>query len=186
MHRFCLFFVSTALLWTPLTAWASPTWAIFDSQRAMESTKHFKEAKAAFDKEFESRKKRFEAAQEELKTKLESLQAKKAVAATGVFDEEEKALQQQGMELQQLYMKSQRELQLFDEKLKAQLFRRLEVVVKQYADTSEVTFVIDASKVLFRKKELDVTDRVLKLYEKAFGDKPIDVEMVKATDRRGG
>lgn len=157
---------------------AETTWAVFDSQRAMEATKHFKDAKAALEKEVTARKSEIEAEQMELKADLMRLEAQKAVSPEGSQAEREAQLRQRGLKLQQKAIQNQRELQAYDQKLKGQLFRRLEVAVKIVANEGDYTFVVEASKVLYRRPKIDITDRVVEVYRERFGKKPLDLDMV--------
>lgn len=174
-----------ALVAAPLTASAEDgDWAVFDSQKAMESTSHFQAAKSALEKEVKARESKFEAQQAELKKEVEALEAQKAVASKSALAEKEQALVEKEQALRQLFYRSQQELSMFDQKLKQQLFMRLEAAVKKVATDGNHAFVIDKAKVLFHRKRIDITDEVIAVYEKQFGDKPLDLEMVQLG--RGG
>lgn len=185
-----LFFVSvvfTAAVFTSPSAMAKDkTWAVFDSRRAIESTSHFKEAREALKKELEERKGKLEEKRKELNERREAIEAQKVVAAESkeLLAEEGKLLQEQ-QRLQQLFMQTQRELALYEKKLKGQLFTRLEVAVKEVATRREYVFVMDSSKVLYHVPGIDITDAVIKVYTRRFGDKPLDLSTVKLSQRRG-
>lgn len=158
-------------------------WAVFDSQRAMEATTHFKEAKAALEKELKERETELEAKKKELKERRDAIEAKKAVASSDSLLEQEGALVQEEQQLAQMFFQAQRELSLFEQKLKEQLFLRLEVAIKEVAERGDNTFVVDKSKVLYHRPKLEITDEVIKAYVRRFGDKPLDLTAVKLSRR---
>ncbi len=168
-------------LLAPVAAVAAPskTWAIFDSQRAMEATSHFKDAKAALEKELEKRQEVLEKRKKGLEEQREALEAQKAVAVGTALVEQEAKLAQEEQELAQSIMMAQRELALFEQKLKEQLFMRLEAAVHQIAESGSHTFVVDAGKVLYHVPKLDITDAVIEVYNQRFSDKPLDLSAVK-------
>ena len=162
---------------------ADTTWAVFDSKRAMETTKHFKDAKTALEKELKERQTKLESRKKALEERREALDAKKAVASSQALDKQEAKLSQEEQELSQLFMRARQELGLYEQKLKEQLFRRLEAAVKQVAQKGNHTFVIDAGKVLFHRPALDITDAVVQVYVERFGDQPLDLSSVKLSQR---
>lgn len=170
-------FTTLALLAPSVSAAADSTWAVFDSKRAMEATTHFKAAKAALDKEVEARETTFEAKKAELKAKEEELEGLRAMAAPEALAEQERSLIRKRQQLAQLFYRSQQELARFDRKLKQQLFVRLEAAVREVATEGDHLFVIDASKVLYHRPYIDITDAVIARYEERFGDKPLDLKL---------
>lgn len=180
-------FLSVAL-WTlvpaPASA-ASKTWAVFDSQRAMEATKHFKSAKSALQKELKSRQTKLEARQSKLKERRDALEAKKAVSASDGLVDEERKLVEAEQKLTQAAMRSRQELGLYERKLKEQIFARMEVAVQEVATKFDHEFVIEKGKVLYNKTALDITKKVIKVYKTRFGDKPLDLSMVDMSKARG-
>lgn len=165
---------------------ADKTWAVFDSKRAMEMTRHFAQAKKALEGQLNKSKTKLEKEKTKLEARRNELQAKKAVASSAALVEEEGKLVQDEQQLGQALMRSQRELALFEQKIKEQLFGRLEVAVQEVADAGGHTFVIDAGRVLYYVDGIDITKKVVKSYEKRFGDKPLDLEAVKLSQGQGG
>lgn len=186
--RFALsLLASVALLAAaPSAEAASKTFAVFNSQKAMESTKHFKSAKKALQKQLKTRQTALEARQSKLKERRDALEAKKAVSTSDGLLEEERKLVADEQRLSQAAMRSRQELGLFERKLKEQLFARLEVAVQEVATKNEHEFVIDAGKVIYNKPALDITRKVIKAYKARFGDKPLDLSAVDLPQQRPG
>jgi Skp family chaperone for outer membrane proteins len=159
------------------------TWAVFDSKRAMEETEHFQAAKAAFEKQVAAREKKLEGEKEALEERREALEAKKAVSSSEALVEQEGKLVQEEQQLAQRFVRTQRELALFEKKIGEQLLGRLQVVVQEVANRRGHTFVVEAAKVLYNVPALDITEDVIAAYEKRFGDKPLDLSAVKLSQR---
>ncbi|MBX2812102.1 MAG: OmpH family outer membrane protein [Myxococcales bacterium] len=160
----------------------STTWAVFDSRRAMEATTHFTAAKNAMEKELKERQQKLDDEKAALTTRREELEAKKAVVANSAsMRGQEQALLKDEQQLAQQFMLARRELVLFEQKLREQLFARLEVAVRVVAVAQDNTFVVDAGRVLFHKKTIDITDEVVKVYNERFGDKPLDLKTIEVS-----
>lgn len=163
----------------PRPAREPQTWAVFDSQRAMEATSHFKAAQAALEREIEALRTEFEATQEELRERREALEAQKALSRSEAVAEKEAELRREEQALMQRFELSREELLLYETKLRQQLFRRLEFAVQIVAVEGGNTFVIASGRVLYHIPNIDITDRVIEVYGLRFGDDPIDLEKVE-------
>lgn len=163
----------------PAAAQAQKTWAVFDSRRAIESTTHFKDAKAAMEKALKGRQDGLEVKKKQLEGRREEIEAKKAVSSSATLKDQERQLLQEQQTLAQEFMKARQELGLYEQKLKEQLFARLELAVREVAILKENTFVVDAGRVLYYKPAIDITEDVVAAYNRRFGDKPLDLSKVE-------
>lgn len=180
----------SAVLALALLVPASPAyaegWAVFNLQQAMEKTKHFKEAQAALEKELKSSTSALEKKQAGLDKRRESLEAKRSMAAGKALAEEEQALVKDEQALAQAARQARRELGAFEQKLKGQIFQRMDLAVQQIAAQGDYDFIVEASKSLYHKPAIDITKKVLKVYRAKFGDKPLDMSKAQLSQRGPG
>lgn len=180
----------SAVLALALLVPASPAyaaaWAVFDSQKAMEATKHFQAAKVALEKELGVRTSTLEKEEKALKKRRKELEAKKSMAASKALAAEEQELSKNERAFAQKAMQARRELSAYEQKLKGQLFQRMEVAVQEVAASGDFDFVVEASKALYHSPKLDITKKVLGVYKSRFGDKPLDMSKAQLSQRIPG
>lgn len=177
-------FIAIALLAAPTAAHAAKSgWAVFDAEKAMSGTKAFKQAKAELEKRAEARKVKLEAAQKKIEAQREELQAKRAVAAGNAFADEERALLEEQQKLGQQVVAARRELAAIENVLKKQLFMRFEVALQEVAAKGDYDYVFHSAKVLYSIPKLDITDDVVKAYNKRFNDEPLDMSVLERAAR---
>jgi len=170
--------LAAILLCAPAAASAEVSVAVVDVRKAMEGTKHWKDAYGKLDKERTSRQTIIEAKKAELKQKKEALEAKKAVSDPKAIAAEEEALYNEaGMFMRQFQM-SQQELTYLEKQLADQMLTRLEAVVRQLSSEKGYDFVFEKGlenepNVLWAKKKVDITKQVARAYKKLFKDKPL-------------
>ena len=176
-----------AIIMASTQAWAAtPTWAVFDSRRAMEMTTHYKDAKAALEKELAAKQEVLEGRKKDLEGRREALDAKKAVSSSKDLVKEEGQLAREEQKLAQEFVQARRELALFEKKLRDQLFARLEMAIRVVASEKDNVFVIDASRVLYHVSDVDITKDVVAVYDKRFGEQPLDLSKVELSQAAGG
>lgn len=103
--------------------------------------------------------------------KLQEDYSKKA----SVINEKEKAkkereIQEKIMGIQQKTSTYQKEIQDLEQKLKTPILERVKTIVDEVSKASDVEFVYEAATapILFAKSEKDLTDEVVKAYNKKF------------------
>ncbi|MFK8138672.1 MAG: OmpH family outer membrane protein [Bdellovibrionales bacterium] len=147
---------------------ASLNLAYVDMQKALQATKAGKQAKASLEKEFKKKEAEFKRKDAELKKMGEDIQ-KKAVA----WSEDQKRkktieFQQKRFALQQEVARSQQQISVKERELTIPIFKGLRDEVAKLAKEKKYSMVLEKSEqsVLYAEKKLDITDEVVKRFEK--------------------
>ncbi|MEM7675122.1 MAG: OmpH family outer membrane protein [Myxococcota bacterium] len=151
---------------------------VVDVKKAMQSTKQWKEALKTLEKE----KKDLEASLEKRRLKLreeaKNLEAQKAVLAPKVYNSKIEELDGKKQQLAQELMISQQKLAYLEKGYAGQLLKRIDLVVRRLARDNDYRMIVDAGEegapnVLYAKKGVDVTKKVIASYKKNFGETPL-------------
>lgn len=167
-----------ALIALPATADAAMKVAVVDVQGAMEATKHWQSARQKLEKERTVRQAALEQKQKELRKRKDQLEAKKAVADPKSLLAEEEKLYQDAEALTQAFVQNQQALTALEKQATEQMLLRVEAVVRQIASKDDYAYVFETGpklspNVWYSKKGVDITKRVVKLYETAYKGKPL-------------
>ncbi len=169
--------ISTSL---PLSATAGEL-AVVDVQKVMAATKHWKDAVAVLEKDRVTRQTELELKQKELKARKEKIDAARAVSSPGATATSEEELMRDAQLLSQAFMQSQQGLAQLEKRATDQMLGRVETIVRELAVQGEYAFVFEAGteeapNVLYSNPKIDITDRVIQLYDKYFKDKPLELK----------
>lgn len=139
-----------------------------DLQKALNESDTGKEAKAAFNKRVEELQKALDERQTELKKLQEELEKQKGLLTTEARGEKEKAYQQKIKDAQRFAKDSQEELQQKDAELTKKILKDLKDVIKKMGTDDGYTVILEKGEsfVLFAAEGLDITDKVIKAYNK--------------------
>lgn len=154
--------------------------AVVDVRKAMEATKHWKDAYSKLEKERTSRQALIEAKKAELKEKKEAFEAKKAVSDPSAIAGEEEALYREAGMFMQQFQLSQQQLTYLEKQLADQMLSRLEAVVRQLSAENDYDFVFETGfdgepNVLWSRKGVDITKKVTAAYKKLYKGKPLEM-----------
>jgi len=142
--------------------------AYVNMARALNDVSEGKAAKAALKKEFESKQKKIDKLQKELKTKQQEFEKKSAVMMPAARQEKQQTLQREFMTLQQTYMQLQQELMASENKATQKIAIKLRSIITKMGDKANYAMILDiGDTVLYYKRHLDITDAVIKAYDKA-------------------
>ena len=170
--------VATFSVVAPSRASAAQKVAVVDVKRAMEATDHWKKAVAKLKVEKESREKSLEETRVGLKSKYEALLAQKELLTKENFETKARALETEQAQLARTFMVRQQELVYLEKAYYTQMIKRIESVVRQLAFEDKYLVIVDSGdesspNVLYAKKGIDVTKKVIKSYNKLFSGKPL-------------
>ncbi len=148
--------------------------AYVDMARALNEVNDGKVAKNKLKKEFEAKQRRLDTEQKRLKAKKADFDKRVATMRPEVRSQKEQELQRELMGLQQTYVQMQRELMAQEGKLTQEIGGRLKVIVGKIGDKEGYTMILNiADTVLYHKRHMDITDQVVRDYNKAYGAKKI-------------
>jgi outer membrane protein len=140
-----------------------------DMQKAIQETSAGKKAKKDLEKEFNAKKEEVEKKRADLKKMSDDLKKKESVLSDDVKDKKQAELNQEMMKLQEFMGQSQMTLQKKEQELTRPILEKLQKVIDQVAKDGGYTMILEKSGqgVLWAKKDVDLTDEVVKQYEKA-------------------
>jgi outer membrane protein len=139
-----------------------------DMQKAIQETGLGKKAKKDLEEEYNKKKKDLEKKEADLKKMNEDLEKKALVLSDEVRGKKQQELQAEMLKYRDQVGKSQMEIQKKERDLTVPIVEGLHKIVKQIAENEGFTVVLEKSEqsVMWAKKDIDLTDRVIKEFEK--------------------
>ena len=139
-----------------------------DMQKAIQSTKAGKNAKSALEKEFDKKKKSLQAQESELKKKAEDFEKKKMVLSDKVRETKGRELQQEMLKFREELQKSQLAMRQKEMEMTKPILEKMQKVIGDVAKAQGLSMVFERGQdsVMWAKADLDITDEVVKKYNK--------------------
>ncbi len=143
-----------------------------DLQKAIQETSTGKKAKADLQKDFDKRQKELEKKQADLKKMGEDLEKKGMVLSDDVRARKQGEFQQEIMKYREEFEKNRMEMQKKESELTVPIVKKLRDVIEDIAKEGKYTMIIERGLpnvqqvVLWADKDSDLTDAVIKAYEK--------------------
>lgn len=139
-----------------------------DMQKAIQSTSTGKSAKEKLEGDFNKKKKELEKMEADLKKMTEDLEKKAMVLSDDVRSKKQAELQREMLKYQKTVSQSQLEIQKKERELTMPIIKKLQEIIQDVAQKDGYTMVLEKSEqsVLWAKKDADLTDKVIKAYEK--------------------
>jgi outer membrane protein len=139
-----------------------------DMQKAIQETAAGKKAKKELEAEYNAKKKDLEKQEADIKKMGEDLEKKSLVMAEDVRLKKQQEIQQQMRKYQELAGKSQMELQKREQENVQPIIKKLRAIIEDIAKKEDFTAILEKSEqsVMWAKKEIDLTDRVIKEADK--------------------
>lgn len=140
---------------------------LVDMQKAIQTSSAGKKAKAELETELEKKKKEIKKKEDDLKKMGEDLERKKAVLSEEVFGKKQAEFQDEMMKYRDNATKTQMELQKKERDLTVPIVDKMKKVIAKISKDKGLTLVLENSPmVLFSEPALDITDDVIKAFEK--------------------
>lgn len=151
---------------TPVEAGAQPVIGYLNLQRAILEVEEGKRAKSALKKTFEKKQKALSKKEKELKGLKDSLERESVVKSDGATRARKLEFQNKLVELQQVFMKEQKELQSLEQKELAAITKKMRKVIEQVGKAGGYTIILEVqdSRLLYAKAHLDLTNEVIRKY----------------------
>ncbi|MCB0407851.1 MAG: OmpH family outer membrane protein [Bdellovibrionales bacterium] len=139
-----------------------------DMQKAIQATSTGKAAKAKLEKDFNKKKKELEKMEADLKKMSEDFEKKAMVLSDDVRGKKQAELQQEMMKYQKIVGQSQLEIQKKERELTMPIVKKLRDIIQDVAKNGGYTMILEKSEqsVLWAKEDADLTNEVIKAYEK--------------------
>lgn len=147
---------------------AAPKIGYVDLQKAIQETTSGKKAKKELEKEFNSKKEELQKKEADLKKMNEDLEKKKAVLSEEVRARKTGEFQQEMMKYRELVGQSQMNIQKKERELTQPILEKLQDQLDKLAKERGYTMIFEKAEqsVLWARKDLDLTDDLVKAFEK--------------------
>lgn len=144
-----------------------------DLQKAIQETSTGKKAKSELEKEFNAKKGELQKRETDLKKMAEDLEKKKVALSDEMKAKKQQELQQDMMKFQREVGESQMNIQKKERELTEPILKKLQAGLDKLAKDKGLSMVLEKSEqsVLWAKKDLDLTDDLVKEYERTEGGK---------------
>jgi outer membrane protein len=140
-----------------------------DMQKAIQETTSGKTAKKDLEKEFNSKKAELQKKESDLKKMSEDLEKKSAALSDEARTKKQQELQAEMMKFQREVQESQGKIQKKEHDLTAPILEKIQGAIDKVAKKDGYTMVLEKNEqsVLWASKEVDLTDAVVKEFEKS-------------------
>jgi len=144
-----------------------------DMAKAIQETTTGKKAKKELEKEFNAKKAELQKKEGDLKKMDEDLRKKAAALSEESRTKKMQELQTEAMKFQREVSESQVNIQKKERELTQPILEKLQAALEKLAKEGGYTVILEKNEqsVLWAKKDLDLTDAMVKEYERSTGDK---------------
>jgi outer membrane protein len=156
------------------TVLAAPSFANFeaayiDMQAAIQATTSGKNAKKSLEAEFNKKKDELKKKEGTLKKEADDFEKKRMVLSEKVREEKQMELQKKMMEFQQELQQSQTNIQKKERDLTQPILVKIQKIIAEVASKKGYSMVFEkaSQSVMWAKSDLDITDEVVKEFEKS-------------------
>ncbi len=168
----CTCFVLLALGATDASAAAEMKVGYVDMARAFRELDDSKVAQAELKKNFDGKQKKLDAMQVDLQKKQKDFETRSGMMKAEVKQQKQQELQREIVQLQQTYMKLQEELGKEQGALIKKISDKMRRVVERVGDRDGFDVILEiGDTVLYYKKHQDITDQVIREYNREYGKK---------------
>lgn len=136
---------------------SNPKIAIIDIENTLSTTPAGKRANEQFEKIRKSKQAQLDKQQNELKKQGQDLEKQRTVLKPEVFKQKREELQKKILQLNETYMKLERELATDRTKLIQELLKKAEPIIKSLAKKEGVHLIIDQSATIWADPTVDLT-----------------------------
>lgn len=139
-----------------------------DVQKAIQATAAGKKAKTTLDAEYGKRKKDLDKKKADIEKMNQDLEKKKSVLSEEVMGKKQMELQEEMMKFQKTVAENQMEIQKKEKELVEPIINKMRNVIEKVAKEKGYNLVLEkqSQNILYAQKEADLTDEVIKAFEK--------------------
>jgi outer membrane protein len=146
------------------TAAAETKVAVVDTQRAVMETEDGLRAQASVKKFFDSRQRDLDKRQNDLRKEKEDIEKQRGVLSKASLQNRVEKWQRQAVELQTAYVDYNKELQNKQYEMTQPILEKALAIISRLARQEGFDVVVDKQAVPYVRTDLDLTDRVITLY----------------------
>jgi outer membrane protein len=153
----------------PGTAHAQAKIAVVDTERAVMETEDGLRAQATLKKLFDSKQRELDKKQEELVKEREDIEKQRDVLSKGALAKRADKWQRDMMQLQQKFVEYNQDIQKKQSELTQPVFQKTMNIIRRLATQDGYDVVVDKKAVPYVRSDLDLTDRVITMYNSGGG-----------------
>jgi len=161
---------AVAVILAPKPASAQMKVAVIDTQRAIMETEDGLRAQATLKKMFDSRQRELDKQQDELQKEKEEIAKQQGVLSQAALQKRVEKWQTALVELQSKFVSYNQELQQKQNELTQPIYRKTMAIISRLARQDGYDVVVDRQAVPYVRSDLDVTDRVITMYNQGGGE----------------
>ena len=158
----------------PRAAHAQAKIAVVDTERAVMETEDGLRAQATLKKLFDSKQHELDKKQEELVKEREDIEKQRDVLSKGALAKRADKWQRDMMQLQQKFVEYNQDIQKKQSELTQPVFQKAMNIIRRVATQEGFDVVVDKKAVPYVRSDLDLTDRVITMYNSGGGGDAAD------------
>jgi outer membrane protein len=156
---------------------------VVDTQRAVMETEDGLRMQATLKKLFDSRQRELDKKQEDLQKERDDIDKQREVLSKTALAKRMDKWQREMVQLQTVFVEYNKELQKKQGELTQPIFQKAMGIIRRLATQEGFDVVVDKQAVPYSRSDLDVTDRVITLYNQGG---PVEAEPKAPADKSGG
>jgi outer membrane protein len=145
---------------------------VVDTQRAIMETEDGLRAQATLKKLFDSRQRELDKKQEDLQKERDDIEKQKEVLSKASLAKRIDKWQREMVQLQTVFVDYNKELQKKQNELTAPIFQKAMGLIRRLATQDGFDVVVDKQAVPYARNDLDVTQRLITLYNQGAAPEP--------------
>lgn len=153
----------------PSAAQAQAKIAVVDTERAVMETEDGLRAQATMKKLFDSKQHELDKKQEELAKERDDIDKQRDVLSKGALAKRADKWQRDMMQLQQKFVEYNQDIQKKQSELTQPVFQKTMNIIRRLATQEGFDVVVDKKAVPYVRSDLDLTDRVITMYNSGTG-----------------
>jgi outer membrane protein len=160
--------IAIALFTLSFSSFAQSVVGLVDIQKIITTVKEGKSVQKTLEKNFNDKKTVLQKEEEKIKKAQEDYKKQSMVLAEAARINKEREIQEMMMKLQNKTMEYQREIQKMEQDMKKPILERLRPIIDEISQSNNVdmTFELSAAPIVYAKNKKDLTDEVIKAYDK--------------------
>jgi outer membrane protein len=144
--------------------------AVVDTQRAIMETEDGLRAQATLKKVFDNKQRELDKKQEDLQKERDDIEKQRDVLSKSALAKRVDKWQREMMQLQGVFVDYNKELQKKQGELTQPIVQKIMGAIRRIATQEGYDLVVDKQAAPYVRSDLDVTDRVITLYNQGGGD----------------
>jgi outer membrane protein len=160
--------LSLLLLTFSLPSFSAVLVGLVDIQKIITTIKEGKSVQKTLEKSFNDKKAILKKDEEKIKKAQEDYKKQSMVLSESARSTKEREMQEMMMKLQSKTMEYQREIQKMEQDMKKPILEKLRPIIDEVSKANKVdlTFELSAAPIVYAESKKDLTDEVIKAYDK--------------------